>query len=581
MQHSWDDLIPYKGSVFHGEWPTIPELFEITLSKFASRPCFTVFSPNKITYTFNDVYHHIQNIASYLQEHGLKPGDTVTLYGKNSPEWAMAYLSVLFAGGVIVPIDCQLPIEKMLSLSAFAETTFIIALQKNIETILNDFPETSQMLLSLDPQTDNYILDLVPSQVHQKTDRSEDDLAAILFTSGTTGNEKGVMLTHKNFITDVYQACDPAFMTADEHDVFYALLPLHHSYAMTAVFLEQIKHGGELVFAKSFAIKRIIKDMQDSHVSIFMGIPLIYNKILAGLMKELKSRGKITYGVVRILMGINGFLKQHFGWNPGRTIWFKKILEGIGFYHNKLCICGGGPLPAKTFHQYQQLGLDFVQGYGLTETSPIVTLNPKHHFKIKSVGKVFPFIDIKIKDPDIFGVGEILLKGPNVTQGYLKDEENTKALFDEEGYLLTGDLGVLDKERYLYLRGRKKNLIVTSGGKNIYPEEIEDAFQLYPIIEQIMVRGYMLDKSNKSEAIEALIYPGEDAFGDRFDDKDFVEKKIKEAVREVNQKMPPYKKITRITILDEPMDMTTTRKIQRNKVLAKLDSLRGWKSTLK
>lgn len=562
MKHSWEDLQPFRGSLFHGQWPTIPELFEISAAKYPRRPCFTVFSPEKNTLTFEEAHLQILKSASVLMEMGIGRGDHVVLYGKNSPEWALAYLAVLFAGGIIVPIDHQLSLDRMLSLAAYAEAALIITSGKRISQIREQQGPWEVLALDgIDPFTARS-----PKELRKKVLLSDEATAAVLFTSGTTGNEKGVILTHRNFITDVYQACDPDYMTACEEDVFFALLPLHHSYAMTAVFLEQLKHGGELVFASSFAISRIISDMQRSKVSIFMGIPMIYNKLLTGLLKEIRSRGLVVYAAVRLLMSINGVLKKTLGWNPGRKYWFRKILEGIGFYHNHLCICGGGPLPVRTYRLYQQLGLDFAQGYGLTETSPIITLNPKDHFKIDSVGKVFPFIDLKIKDKDSSGVGEICVKGPNVTSGYLKDREHTEQLFDAEGYLRTGDLGTLDEQRYLYLHGRKKNLIVTSGGKNIYPEELEDAFQLYEEIGQIMVRSNIPD----TEEIEALIHPNEDSFTGSFEQEDAVEKRIRQIVREVNRTLPHYKKISRVTILEQPMDMTTSRKIQRSRVNEKL-----------
>ncbi len=573
--HSWDELDTYRGTVFTGEWPTIPDMVEITAAKFPDRPCFTVFNPEKTTLSYSEAVKKIKYISLHLCSLGMRKGDRIAVTGKNSPEWAAAYLAVLFTGCVVVPIDYQLSTEQAAKLISFAGCRLVFTdheKQNGLSKLLSE----SQIdhIFSLEAGYPDYCMEITSRKKYRKPDISEHDLAAILFTSGTTGNEKGVMLSHGNFISDVYQACDPAFLTASEQDVFYALLPLHHSYAMTAVFLESLKHGSELVFGKAFIVKKIIADMQQAGVTVFMGIPLIYNKFLAGVMKKIREKGLVTYGTVRTLMFINGILKRYFGRNPGRNRWFKPILEGLGFSRINFCISGGGPLPARTFNRFQQLGLDFVQGYGLTETAPIVTLNPKHRFKLSSVGKVLPFIDVKIDRPDITGTGEILVRGPNVTRGYYNDETATRALFTSDGYLITGDLGYLDKENYLYLRGRKKNLIVTEGGKNVYPEEIEDQFQLFPAIEQIMVRGYIMDKAARAEGIEALIFPSSDYFGTRKSDEELVNSEIHQAVKEVNQKFPSYKKITRVTVLKEAMDMTSTKKIQRSKVLAHLDSLR-------
>jgi long-chain acyl-CoA synthetase len=400
---------------------------------------------------------------------------------------------------------------------------------------------------------------------YERVQSSEHDIASILFTSGTTGNEKGAILTYANIVSDLYQACDGTFLSLDETDVLYALLPLHYSYCCTAVLLESIKHGAECVFGQDIVVSRMITDMREGKVTIFMGIPLLYNKLLAGMMKEVKKKGFLVNSLVHTMMVINGFAKQHLHWNPFRKTFNTLLLSKIGLDRNNFLICGAGPLAPKVFKQYQQLGLDFIQGYGLTETSPILTLNPISHFKVDSVGMVFPLVEMKIADPDENGVGEIRVKGPNITQGYYNDPIHTAELFDEEGYLKTGDLGYLDKENYLYLKGRAKNIIVTEGGKNVYPEEIEDLFQLYDQVEQILIRGYQEKKDIPSELIEAVIYPNPDYYTEH---RVPLQEDMERVIKEVNQRVSGYKKITRLTILDEPMDMTSTKKIKRNKVTA-------------
>ncbi|HPS14753.1 MAG TPA: AMP-binding protein, partial [Spirochaetales bacterium] len=224
-------------------------------------------------------------------------------------------------------------------------------------------------------------------------------------------------------------------------------------------------------------------------------------------------------------------------------------------------------LAPEVFRKYNELGIDFVQGYGLTETSPILTLNPTYHYKETSVGKVIPQADIKILAPNEDGIGEIIVKGPMVMAGYYKMEEETKEVFTDDGYFRTGDLGYLDDENYLYLTGRAKNMIVTSGGKNVYPEEIEDKFQLYGEIEQILVRGYYKESSTVSEEIEALIYPSQEWLGELSKNKDealtLAEQHMHKVVEEVNQKLLPYQKITRVVVLKEPLEMTTTQKVKR------------------
>ena len=374
------------------------------------------------------------------------------------------------------------------------------------------------------------------------------------------------MLTHKNFVSDCFLA--QANMTILYTDVFYALLPLHHSYTMLAVFIEAISVGAEIVFAKKLVVKQILKDLHQGKVTMFLGIPMLFNKLLKGLLKGIREKGIAVFALIKFLMLVSGFIKKVFRVNPGKKM-FKGILKKLSLDTNRICICGGGPLPSSTFGMFNQLGIDFVQGYGLTETSPILTLNPIEHYKETSVGKVIPGAEMRILDPDEEGNGEIIVRGPMVMQGYYNNEEATKEVFTEDGWFKTGDVGHLDSENYLYLTGRKKSLIVTEGGKNVFPEEIEDHFQLYEEIEQILVRGYTLDERMKTEGIEAVIYPNIDFFhteGAEGFPRERIEARIEQIIKEVNLDLLPYKRISRTHVLEEPMEMTTTKKIKRFKV---------------
>lgn len=569
MQHSWErKLEPFRGEYFSGDWPTIVEMFLITKDKFPDRNCFTTFNPERFTLSYVEVYEHLLRISSYLKDKGLKIGDKVMLQGQNSIQWGLAYLAVQFAGGIIVPLDAQMHSERIITLCKFADCKFVIA-DSDILTKVNNEDAGSEFLSSMiEIIALNKKSELAPSIWDVKTEKtydieksSIDSVAAILFTSGTTGNEKGVVLTQKNIITDVYQACEDDFLNLRETDIMYALLPLHHSYCCTTVLLETICNGAECVFGHGIVVSRMINDLIRGKVNFFMGIPLLYNKLLAGMMKEIKKKGPFVNGFIHMLMGINGFFKTNFGLNPFRPFFNKMILSKIGLNHNKILICGAGPLAPTVFKQYQQLGLDFVQGYGLTETSPVVTLNPVSKFKIESVGRVFPLNECKILDPDENGIGEIAFRGPNNCLGYYNDEENTRKLFTEDGFLKTGDLGYLDSDNYLYLKGRAKNIIVTEGGKNVFPEEIEDLFQLYTPVNQVLIRGYQEKKDVPAECIEAVIYPDETYFKEN---SVSVQETIDDIIIKVNKELSGYKKITKTTIIDKPMVTTSTKKIKRN-----------------
>ncbi|MGN1190182.1 MAG: AMP-binding protein, partial [Candidatus Ornithospirochaeta sp.] len=387
---------------------------------------------------------------------------------------------------------------------------------------------------------------------------TEDDVAAILFTSGTTGTPKGVMLTNKNLVSDIF--ISQANMNVYPTDVFYAILPIHHAYTMLAVFMEGFGSGASVVFGKKLVVSQMLKELKEAKVTMFLGVPMIFNKLYSGLLAGVRKKGVVVYGLIRGLMGISGFLKKAFGIKVGKKM-FGFLLKNLSLENCRICICGGGPLPSSTFKGFNELGMDFVQGYGLTETSPITHLNPIYAFKVESVGKNVAMTEAKIVDPDSDGNGVIYIKGPQVMKGYYKNQEATDEILTEDGWLNTGDVGHLDSEGYLYLTGRAKSIIVTDGGKNVFPEEIEDKFQLYDDIEQICVIGYIKDKALKAEGIRAVIYPSKNVRETLSEEE--IQKKMEGIIAEVNKDLQAYKKITMVTVAKNPLEMTSTKKIKR------------------
>jgi len=559
----WAFLDEYKGKFFTGRWPTLPELFRITASRFPDRPCFTVYDPDRTTLSYAETLARIESLAAFLASEGVKKGDKVALTGKNSPEWAVCYLAILFAGAVVVPIDYQIKNEEIVSIIKASDAIALFVDEEKYDA-LDPAKLGLKARWSLSKKKPGYCYEMAGAE--KAADPAvESDLAAILFTSGTTGTPKGVMLTHANLVSDCFLA--QGNLSIFHTDVFYALLPIHHSYTMLAVFIEALSVGAEIVFGQRMVTKAILKDLKEARVTMFLGVPLLFNKVLDGIMKGIKEKGALVYGLIRFLMSISGFVKKVFKVNPGKKM-FGAILDKASLRTIRICISGGGPLAPSVFRMYNQLGIDFVQGYGLTETSPIIALNPTEAYKEESVGKVLPGMEMRIIDKDDEGRGQIVVKGPMVMQGYYKNEEATRESF-RDGWLLTGDIGYLDEDDYLYLTGRAKNLIVTEGGKNVYPEEIENHFQLYTEVEQVLVRGYLLDKKEKSEGIEVCVYPNKDWFeqdgaksGKAYDDA-AVEAHIRKVVDEVNAGMLPYQRIGKVTMLSEPLEMTTTKKVKR------------------
>lgn len=563
----WKFLDEYRGKAFSGEWPTIPEMFKISVDRFPTHACFTVFDPDKNSLTFAQVLDNVENLAQWFLSQGIKKGDRIAVSGKNSPEWATVYLGALFAGAIIVPIDYGLNVEQAENLIKASGSKMLFLDEEKYEYASTRVDKVALYSLSK-KYPDTYVYNLSTDKEFEVVPATENDTAAILFTSGTTGTPKGVVLTHKNFVSDCYIA--QTNLIISEKDVFYALLPIHHSYTMQAVFIEGLSVGSEIVFGKTMAVSRLLKELKEGRVTMFLGVPLLFNKLFAGILKGIRKKGWFVYGLIRGLMGISYFITKVFHHNFGKKL-FKTVLSSAGLASVRIAICGGGPLASSVFRGYQELGIDFIQGYGLTETSPIIALNPKDHFKIASVGRFFhPYMEMKINAPDENGIGEVFVKGPMVMQGYYNMPEETAEMFSEDGWLKTGDLGKLDDEHYLYLAGRAKNMIVTEGGKNVFPEEIENEFQLEDDIEQITVQGYVMNEAKKSEGLEALVYPSDELLT-RLDvdrkspeSKEVIFNQVQDIIEKINKDLKSYSRISKITILDKPLQMTTTRKVKRN-----------------
>ena len=569
----WVWLDEFRGSDFQGEWPTLPELFSINAKRYSDRRCFEAFEPKHVTFTYGEALNAIKKVALALKNAGIKDGDRVGVVGKNSPEWTIAYLGILFANGVVVPLDNSLQCKDLNNLCAFAGVKFIFTDHDKSETIDKDFEYKFDGKVCLEENSSNkYILDWA-SEFNNiddvKPTRSETDIAAILFTSGTTGFPKGVALTHKNFVSDCFLA--QSNMNIYHIDVFYAILPLSHAYTMLAVFIEAISVGAAIVFGKRLAVQSLLSELKKGKVTMLLAVPMLFNKFIGGVRKNIKAKGKFVEKIMFGLINFSASYKKRTGRNIGRVL-FKGILKKLSMENIRICISGGGPLPESTFHDFNAIGIDFVQGYGMTETSPILTLNPTYDYVESSVGKVIAGAELKIVDPDEDGNGVIYAKGPMVMGGYYNNPEATKEILSDDGWICTGDVGHLDERNYLYLTGRAKNIIVTEGGKNVFPEEIEDAFQLYDDIEQILVVGYSIDKERKAEGIRAIIKPTkelEEKFGG---DKEKIKAHMEGIVDEVNKTFPPSKKISKVDIIDKRMPTSSTLKIKRFEVAKELDN---------
>ena len=558
-----ETFFSYQGKKYMGQWPTFREMMEISEERFPDNEAFKAIVPKVVTFTYKEALKKIREIAYYLIATGAKKGDHIAVTGKNSPEWALAYFAISFAGCIIVPLDYSLHIEDMEKILAFGDVDRIFIDGEKIDEIDKE-GKLFKEKISLEPESKGYkyVLDLTGPETELPKLHAE-DTAAMLFTSGTTGTPKGVMLSFSNFMSSTLSS--QRLFDVYPTDVFYAILPIHHAYTMTAVLLETVISGASCVFGKRLVTPIMLKELREGKITMLLAVPMLFNKLLAGLMAGVHKQGPFKENLIHFLMGFSGFMKKVFHVNLGKKIFGNMLLSKISLDKMRLCICGGGPLPPSTFKQFNQLGIDFVQGYGLTETSPIININPIEVYIEDSVGIPIPGVEEKIVSPDEDGNGIIYVRGPQVMKGYYKNDEATEEVLSSDGWLNTGDVGHIDSNGFLYLTGRAKSIIVTEGGKNVFPEEIEDKFQLFNEIEQCCIIPYMINKEMKTEGIRMVIYPTEAYLKEHGMEE--TSRHMEEVVESVNKGLQSYKKITMVTVVDQPLPMTSTKKVKRFEVV--------------
>ena len=558
-----ETFFSYQGKKYMGQWPTFREMMEISEERFPDNEAFKAIVPKVVTFTYKEALKKIREIAYYLVATGAKKGDHIAVTGKNSPEWALAYFAISFAGCIIVPLDYSLHIEDMEKILAFGDVDRIFIDGEKIDEIDKE-GKLFKEKISLEPESKGYkyVLDLTGPETELPKLHAE-DTAAMLFTSGTTGTPKGVMLSFSNFMSSTLSS--QRLFDVYPTDVFYAILPIHHAYTMTAVLLETVVSGASCVFGKRLVTPIMLKELREGKITMLLAVPMLFNKLLAGLMAGVHKQGPFKENLIHFLMGFSGFMKKVFHVNLGKKIFGNMLLSKISLDKMRLCICGGGPLPPSTFKQFNQLGIDFVQGYGLTETSPIININPIEVYIEESVGIPIPGVEEKIVSPDEDGNGIIYVRGPQVMKGYYKNDEATEEVLSSDGWLNTGDVGHIDSNGFLYLTGRAKSIIVTEGGKNVFREELEDKFQLFNEIEQCCIIPYMINKEMKTEGIRMVIYPTEAYLKEHGMEE--TSRHMEEVVESVNKDLQSYKKITMVTVVDQPLPMTSTKKVKRFEVV--------------
>lgn len=531
---------------------TIKNFHNRTIECYTDRDSLYFVDESPITYKKYD--ERVISLRKKLLDSGLKKGDRVALLGQASPNWAISYMAVMTAGLVSVPIMEDFPITDInhIILDSGARCCLIDpAIQKrgelnSLEKIsllsLHDFSEIQKLSLPYNREDAEIFLskpdtcDMVPGEDYSfECDSS--DVAELLYTSGTTGHSKAVLLTHNNLVTNLYEGTDLIDACFDENSILMSLLPMAHAYGSTSAFLSIVYKGSRICFLKRKPTPEYLqKVFASTRPTILGGVPLIFEKIYQKKILPIINSNKGS----KFLISIPLFRKIFY------RIVGKSILKYFGG-QLRCIIIGGANFSSSVETFMNEAKIPYVLGYGLTETSPLLTFSSLKEARFGSVGKAVSHTSLRISNKDEKGIGDIEAIGPQIMKGYYKKPEENAAVFTDDGWFKTGDRGFVDSDGYLFIKGRSKNVIIGNSGENIYPEVIETLLSGYPDIEEALVL-------QKNKQLQALIYLGESKI---------LEDKLEEIRIDLNKRLPSASRIHNFVIQKEPFIKTPTRKIKR------------------
>lgn len=538
----------------NGEMELLGNVFERSVQNYPDK---LALKKGDTTYTYRQLKEEVVKLKNYLLELGLKKDDKFAVMGENSPEWAISYLAIVRAGLVSVPVDRLSQDAEIIHILTQSEAKGILCSETYLEKI-NELKAETKNVKHIIPMSK--IKKIAPKKDIPVKGIDPKGLAVLIFTSGTTGTSKAVMLSHYNIMCNMKSV--ERFIEINEKDTLCSIIPMHHTFEGTAGFLFPLFRGATIYYPPSLKPTDILATMKESKVTCLIAVPLLFEKFVGAVYRKVGSAPAPTKVMFKAISGIGSaipFLRKPL---------FKRVRKEMGLEHIKIAAAGGAALTEKVAKALELLAIPIVQGYGLTETSPVLSVSPLEKPKVKSVGLPIPDVEIKIADKDENGIGEIITRGPNVMLGYYKNEKATKEVL-KDGWFYTGDLGYLDDEGYVYITGRKKSLIVTQTGKNIQPEEIEAKLIKSEWVKEVLVTP-RIDQETKKEQICALIFPDYERLEQHSQEKGItlsemdVENIYKELVHEVNEHLPIYKKVTAFEIRDEEFPKTSTQKIKRH-----------------
>ncbi len=553
---------------------TLRFLIDNSASRYPERTALSMIGG--LSYTYSDLHQKIKTISTALHDRGIITGDRVAILGENRPEWGISYFSITTMGAVAVPILPEFHHTEILHILRHSESKALFVSKKYLPKIEENLPANITTIILLDDFTlipdekKSNILSQLIQQGEQgfsilkeaamkfigkiPNDVTPDLLAAIVYTSGTTGHSKGVMLTHNNIVSDVIGTTHIVDLQAS--DRLLSILPLAHTYECTLGLTTALAVGATIYYLDKLpTANALLPAMKEVKPTVMLSVPLVIEKIF-----KMRIHPQLNSSFIKRRIQKIQFLRKRINRIAG-----KKLLTSFGGNLRLFCI-GGAPLAPDVEQFLREANFPYAMGYGLTETAPLIAGTNSALTKYRATGKSLPETEIRIAEPDPEnGEGEIIVKGPTVMRGYYKDEERTQAAFTPDGWFKTGDLGVIDPDGYIYIKGRSKNMILGSNGKNIYPEEIESIINEFDLVLESLVY-------EKDHQITARIYLDYDKVEEMLKDDESSESKTREGIKEllkdlkqqINDRLSSYSRIMEIFEQTEPFEKTPTQKIKRH-----------------
>ena len=518
--------------------------------------------------SYNELKSDIDAFGTALLDLGMK-GKHIAVIGETRYEWVVADLAVINGVGVAVPLDKELPVSELANLAQRAHLSAIVFSAKVEKRLMEaiDGLEGIEYMISMDAEhSTEEILSMKEligigkklirkgNHYYLNAEVDSEAMSILLFTSGTTGLAKGVMLSSKNIVSNVMNMSQ--YVHIERGDISLSVLPIHHTYEFTCNQMTVLYQGGTLAICEG--LKHVVKNMNECHANIIVAVPELFEVMYKRIWRQAEKSGRAD----KLEKGLQlAKTLRRFNIKSMRRL-FKDVHNAFGG-HMQLFIAGAAPVDPEIIENFNLMGINTFQGYGLTESSPIVAVHRDRYHHGSSVGPALPETEIRIDNPDEDGVGEIVSKSPSVMLGYYENPEATEEVL-VDGWLYTGDYGYLDEENFLHVTGRKKNVIVTQNGKNIFPEEVEYYLMKSDFIKEVMVTGEQ-DEKSRNLVVTAHIVPDREALrqaGSALSEQE-TRKLFKKEIDRANAQMPPYKRVKRFELRDEEFEKTSTMKIKR------------------